>query len=90
MIWFKWRQNSSASYGKWEYVCWCGQLTIEQFKEYLQSTGQLDTWSEHYRGVDVEIVDPPREVIQKELQNAELALVSAQNKCAALRAILKV
>ena len=51
--------------------------------EYLDRENLLDTWSEHFRGVEIKSVSVskvPREVIQSEIKNINMQIKDLRSK----------
>lgn len=73
--WLKYRRNSSASAGNWEWK----MLYSDAFEEAKSETEELANeinesyyWSEHHRGVEWEILtEAPKHVVEKFLISAK-------------------
>jgi rubrerythrin len=61
MKWVKWRSGHSSGYSKWKYMpLYVDKATkdIEESVEYeMQEKAEEYSWSEHFRGIDWEIID---------------------------------
>lgn len=65
--WWKWRQRMSSGYDKWQYI-FSYVKTAEQLEELLDDGRTLSTWSEHYRGIDVQKVSrPPKQYLLEKI-----------------------
>lgn len=80
MPWLKYRHQSSASYGTWEWE-WLGphRPTRADLREMIEEMAESRSWSEHYRGIQYTITqNAPEEIVAKERQRAKVRAHSAR------------
>lgn len=86
MNWYKYRENASSSKGQWQYVYTDTEDTV---REIAESSCESISWSEHYRGLNIEkITQPPDEWIQEEVIKTTEFIVNKQLYVAYLKTLL--
>jgi hypothetical protein len=87
MVWFKWRQMTSASLSKWKYTdSFPDGTTKQEVFNYLEHCNLLCTWSEHFRHADiVRLKNPPIEIIEKEIKSIKEDLKNSKDKLKRLK-----
>ena len=65
-MWIKYRVNWSSGYGKYDFKKFEGKTALDDF---LEETNNEWNYSEHYRGIDYEIVEHrDKEFVEKEIR----------------------
>jgi hypothetical protein len=90
-MWLKYRHNFADAKGEWEYHSIGNTASSkEELFDYCQELKQKYDWSEHYRGIDYDLVKiPPEEVLKEKLIEAKAKMISYQNMIAELEEEIK-
>jgi hypothetical protein len=77
--WYKYRQHTAGAVTEWRYIIISSQfrnvsrVMRDQIAEFLDKEGLLDTWSEHFRRVEIRPTNKiPKEVIENEIREIEV------------------
>jgi hypothetical protein len=84
-IWIKYKIDSSAGSGEWEYTF----LKEENIESCLDIVAERYNWSEHYRGIEYKKVNPPLFIIEKKIEDEENHFKYAKNRYEENMAFLK-
>ncbi len=73
-MWVRYREGFSSGLSSWKYEYFPdGYMSFEDYvSEKKHEVDSEYSWSEHYRGVTVELVDvPPKEVVDEKIKEAK-------------------
>lgn len=93
-MWCKWRHKFSSGAEAWTWL-YLGAGSKEAWEKTIRNEHCPEwereyDWSEHYRGIDFEIVDAaPREVITRKLEECERRIKNDTQRAQEFRAQLK-
>lgn len=99
-IWIRYRCNSSASYGSWEWKEFAipDEWTNLPKKEFLKNVEDEciyilnemhNTHSEHWRGIEWDVMTPPHHIVQQHYNTAVAQLKRAKDNRERLYNLLK-
>jgi hypothetical protein len=70
-MWIKYTHTFASGEVTWEWADIGSDTSKEAVEDFLTELQREYDWSEHYRGVDYEIIElPPREILQKRIDSA--------------------
>jgi len=85
--WYKFRLGWSHGYSKWDYTNIPYGYTA---RRYFESRDSEYSYSEHFRGHQwKKIKSPPKEFLEKEIENEKMAIKSCTEQLQALKKELK-
>ena len=88
--WFKYRECLSSGKLDWQYVE-LAMTRISDVESYLMEHGNLTTWSEHWRKLEVKRVKvPPEDVVKSRLESVKGKIGFLQREYKRLNRLLKV
>lgn len=84
MLWLKYKHKFAYGSDKeWSWV-----IIEYDLESSLEELSEEFNWSEHYRGMDYEVVEiPPLEVLEKEIKSAEKTVENYQRRVVLLKEI---
>lgn len=85
--WWKWRSRSSAGLGTWEFIQSYAE-NAEELGTELDRRSLLNSWSEHFRGIDaVKVARPPLKVLDADISSKAYDIEEAQREFKSLVAM---